>query len=107
MLRIDHDTSTDCGITPYELLLIRERNLAGSPRPAVHDFREAEEFLESMRALDKKIADALNAAQAKVEAERNKKRPVKAPFTNGTWVWLLKPRQVGAEKVEKCWKGPY
>ena len=103
VLRIHHDTNNEFGVTPYELVFGRERNLAGIPRQPVHDCREAEEFVERMKALDTKMALALNEAHKKDQAERNRRRKPKPPFSANSWVWLLRPKQVGGKKVERWW----
>jgi hypothetical protein len=107
VLRLHHDMVNEYGVSPYKLVFGRERNMAGIPWQPVHECRDAEEFLDQMRALDTKLAEALNAAHARVAQERNKRRQVKNPLKKGTWVWLLKPRQVGGFKAERWWRGPY
>jgi hypothetical protein len=60
-----------------------------------------------MEAVDKKIAFALNEAHRKVQERVNSKRKPKAPFEDGSLVWLLSPKKVGGNKIERWWKGPF
>ena len=60
-----------------------------------------------MEAVDKKIAHALNEAHQKIQQRINGKRKPKAPFEDGSWVWLLYPKKVGGRKIERWWKGPF
>ena len=60
-----------------------------------------------MEMVDKKIAFALNEAHRKVEERLNAKRRPKAPFEDGSWVWLVNPKKVGGQKIERWWRGPF
>ena len=106
-LRVQHDLVGDWGVSPYELVFGRERNLAGIPLQPVRECAEAEQFLAHMEAVDKKVAHALNEAHQKIQSRVNSKRKPKAPFEDGSWVWLLSPKNVGGQKIERWWKGPF
>jgi hypothetical protein len=106
-LRFHHDMVGDFGVSPYELVFGRERSLAGIPWQPIRECAESEDFLRRMEAVDKKIAFALNEAHRKVQERVNSKRKPKAPFEDGSWVWLLSPKKVGGNKIERWWKGPF
>ena len=67
---------------------------------------ETEVFLRQVEAVDKKVAHALNEAHKKVENRLNKKRTAKAPFADGSWVWLLNPKKVGGNKIDRFFQCP-
>ena len=81
--------------------------LAGIPWQPVRECDEADTFLRHMEAVDKKVAYALNEAHRKIQQRVNNKRKPKAPFEDGCWIWLLSPKKVGGQKIERWWKGPF
>jgi hypothetical protein len=106
-LRFQHDAVGEFGVSPYELVFGRERGLAGIPWQPIRECAETGDFLHQMEAMDKKIAQAMNEAHQKVQTRVNAKRKPKAPFEDGSWVWLLSPRKVGGNKIERWWRGPF
>ena len=54
VLRMQHDLVGEFGVSPYELVFGRERNLAGIPWQPVRECAEADAFLKRMEATDKK-----------------------------------------------------
>ena len=82
-LRVQHDLVGDWGVSPYELVFGRERNLAGIPWQPVRECAEADTFIRHMEAVDKKVAYALNEAHRKIQQRVNNKRKPKAPFEDG------------------------
>ena len=64
-------------------------------------------FSVAWRPSTKEIAFALNEAHRKVQKRVNSKRKPKVPFEDGAWVWLLSPKKVGGNKIERWWKGPF
>jgi len=67
-LRFLHDTVGDYGVSPYELVFGRERNLAVIPWQPVHECTESTDFVRRMEATDRKVAQALNEAHQRVQA---------------------------------------
>jgi hypothetical protein len=106
-LRYQHDTVGEFGVSPYVLVFGRERNLAGIPWQPVRECTEVGDFLSRTEAVDKKVAEAMNEAHQKVQSRVNNRRKPKAPFEDGSWVWLLSPKKVGGRKIEKWWRGPF
>jgi transposase InsO family protein len=92
-LRFQHDTVGEFGVSPYELVFGRERNLAGIPWQPVRECAEVGDFLSRVEAVDKKVAEAMNEAHQKVQSRVNTKRKPKAPFEDGSCVWLLYPKR--------------
>ena len=68
---------------------------------------EAEEFLAQRDAVDRKVAQALNEVHEKTQKRLNQRRKPKAPFADGSWVWLMYPKKVGGRKIERWWRGPF
>jgi len=81
--------------------------LAGIPWQPVRECAEVDTFLRQVDAVDKKVAHALNEAHGRTQKRVNAKRKAKAPFEDGSWVWLLYPKKVGGRKIERWWKGPF
>jgi hypothetical protein len=106
-LRLHHDMAGDFNVSPYEMVFGRERNLAGIPWQPVRECMEVQDFLKHMEAMDRKVAQALNDAHDKIQKRVNNKRKAKAPFEDGDWVWLMSPKKVGGQKIERWWKGPF
>ena len=106
-LRFQHDLVGEFGVSAYELVFGRERNLVGIPWEPVRECTEAADFFKHMDAIDEKVAHALNEAHQKAQKRINAKRHPKASFDDGSWVWLLSPRKVGGQKIERWWKGPF
>ena len=106
-LRIHHDTVDETGVSPYVAVFGRERNLAGAPYQPPRECPTATEFCRRMELSDRAIAEALNEAHAKVQAEVNQHRRPRPPFVEGDWVWLMRPPGVTGPKMDHWWKGPY
>ena len=106
-LRHIHDTVGDYGASPYELVFGRQRNLASIPWQPVRECAESADFVRRMELVDRKVAQALNDAHQRVQARVNSKRQAKAPFEDGSWVWLLNPKKVGGNKLGRWWRGPF
>ena len=74
-LRIYHDTVNEYGVSPYEMVFGRERNLAGIPRQPVHDCQSTEDFLAHTALVDKKMAVAIMQEHEKIQRRVNQDRP--------------------------------
>ena len=62
---------------------------------------------EQHGGIGQKIATALNDDNQKVQERVNGKRKAKTPYEDGIWVWLLNPKKVGGNKIERWWRGPF
>ena len=107
MLRIQHDTVDETGISPYLAVFGRDRNLAGVPFQPPVVCPSAIDFVERMQQQDKEISRALNEFHRQHQLWINQKRPARPPFAEGDWVWLIRPKAITGAKMERWWTGPY
>ena len=108
-LRIIHDTpDPQIGLSPYEIMFGRTRQLATLPWEPPHKSQEAEEFLADMYDLDQELAKHINDHHKKIENSRNKKRP-QDPYVYkpNDMVWVFRPNETGGIKLDTRWHGPY
>ena len=107
-LRIQHDAVNPItGLSPYEIMFGRPRNLAGLPWAPSKPSQDAQDFLDRRVEIDREVAEALNKAHAEVARQFNAHKKPKPPYNIGDWVWLMKPKQVGGVKIDTWWQGPY
>ena len=106
VLRMYHDMVGEGGLSPFQIVFGRERNLAGVPYEIPRECEGAEVFLGRMGEVDKKVAKVLNEAHQK-EAERvNTHRTRPPPYVKGDWVWVLRPKTTTVSKLYTWWVGP-
>ena len=107
VLRMYHDTVGESGMSPFQIVFGRERNLAGVPYEIPRECEGAETFLARMDTLDKKVAATLNELHRKEAQRVNAKRKAPTPYEVGAWVWVLRPRKGdSAAKLDTWWIGP-
>ena len=106
VLRLQHDMVGEAGLSPYEIVFGRERNLPGIPSQAVRWSEEAHAYMERMNARDGRIAALLNAKHARAQAYANASRRSGTGFEVGQFVWVVRPRSVGGCKTNTWWLGP-
>ena len=106
-LRLIHDRVGEAGISPYQIVFGRDRNLAGLPYNPTHECEEAGQFMDRMEQLDKTVAETLNRVHAAAQGETNRGRKAREPPKVGDKVWVLRPKGVGGNKISTWWLGPY
>lgn len=107
-LRIHHDTVDPImGITPYQAMFGRERNLGGLPLTNKRECREASEFFDHMAEVDYLVALAFNEAHKEMARIVNARRTSRPPYAIGDWVFVRRPKGVGGHKLQTWWRGPY
>ena len=106
VLRTYHDCPGESGLSPFQIVFGRDRNLAGQPYEVERECEGASSFFLRMEALDRQVAAELNC-QHEVEARRlNAHRPVPTAFKAGDLVWVLRPRTTQVSKLDTWWVGP-
>jgi hypothetical protein len=80
--------------------------MVGVPYPVERQAQDALLFLERQKAMDKKVADLLNARHEREAAVENAKRRQVTVFIPGDKVWYLRPRSLGTNKTQSWWLGP-
>ena len=106
-LRLIHDRVGEGGMSPYQVVFGRDRNLAGLPYTPLHCCEDAAEFVERMGELEKSVAGILNKVHEAAQRDVNRGRRAKDPPLVGDWVWVLRPKGVGGCKISSWWLGPY
>lgn len=106
-LRLIHDRVGEGGVSPYQIVFGRDRNLAGLPYTPTHMCEEASDFLDRMEQLDKVVAATLNRVHESTQNQTNRERTPRDPPKVGDKVWVLRPKGVGGHKVATWWHGPY
>ena len=106
-LRIHHDAVDPMiGMSPYQAMFGRPRNLAALPwTPGKSE--GAHEFFDRMEELDAKIALEREVAHEVIEKRFNERVRGRPPHMVGDYVYYLKPRSVGGVKIATWWLGPY
>ena len=108
-LRILNDTPDPLtGLSPYEIMFGRTRNLGTLPWEPTQKSYAAEEFLQDMQDLDQEIAKALNNHHENLERTRNARRKErKNPYQIGDQAWVQRPNETGGIKLDTRYHGPY
>ena len=60
-----------------------------------------------MEGMDRVLAKTLNEALRSEQARVNAHRLPREHFEVDDWVWVLRPKAVGGNKMERWWNGPY
>ena len=97
VLRMYHDTPGESGISPYQIVFGRERNLAGVPYVPLQECEDAQTFFDRMEALDQRVAAIMNQKHAVSEGWINAHRRAPEPYQPGDWVWVETTREWTAE----------
>ena len=106
VMRIYHDTPGESGLSPFEIVFGRPRNIAGLPYDIVRRCEGADYFMSRMDKVDKYVARKLREGHV-VEAEQiNKRRKAPPPYHVGDWVWVLRPRGGDVSALDTWWVGP-
>ena len=106
VLRMYHDTPGESGISPFQVVFGRERNLAGCPYEPLRECESAHAFFDRMSELDAKVAATLNESHWQEARRLNEKRAKPTPYHPGDKVWLLRPKGSAVSKLDTWWVGP-
>lgn len=106
-LRLHHDQVGESGLSPYQIVFGRCRNLQGLPWTCEYECPDVHEFLDHVAMVDEKVAQGLQAIHAQEYARINAQRKAKCAFAVGAQVWVLKPATLSSQaKLQPRWKGP-
>lgn len=104
-LRQIHDSPGESGLSPYQILFGRDRNIPNLPYAPPRTCEDASDFLHRMERVDQHVAKTLNYMHEK-EAERlNKSRTSPPVFAIDSKVWYRRPEDSG-DKLDTRWLGP-
>ena len=95
------------GMTPHQMVFGRDRNLPGIPYSTLKEAEDARGFLDRMRNIDTLVGDRLNQLHVDQAERFNAHKRDRRTFNVGDSVWLIKPKQVGGNKISSWWTGPY
>ena len=84
--RIQHDTIGPSGLSPYQIVLGRDRNLPGLPTRLEKMSEDASGFMARMSRLDDEIAKTLNGMHERQKDIVNHNRGERPPFKVGDQV---------------------
>ena len=101
-----HDAPGESGLSPYEILTGRNRNLAGVPLPVERECQDALDFLQRQKDVDQAVAKILNEKHAKATERENATKKEPEPFAEGDVVWFHRPPSHTADKALPRWVGP-
>ena len=101
-----NDCTGECGISPYEIVTGRNRNLVGVPIPVEHEAQDALEFFKRQKEIEQKVASLMNEHHAKIADRLNALRKEPEEFGVGDLVWFLRPPSLTADKALPRWVGP-
>ena len=101
-----NDSPGESGLSPYQILTGRSRNLAGVPIPVEREAQDALNFVRRQKEIDEKVAGIMNDLHEKVSARINAGRKDPPEFVVGDLVWFLRPPSLTANKALPRWVGP-
>ena len=101
-----HDTPGEGGLSPYEIVTGRTRNLAGVPLPVPREAQDAIDFLQRQSEVGAMVRDILNDKHARVTQRLNAQKPELEEFQIGDFVWFRRPPSLTADKTLPRWVGP-
>ena len=106
-LRIFHDTHGPGGLSPYNILFGRDRNVQGIPYTPQRFSEDARDFFQRMETLDTLLAHSLNEEHGRAMERSNRAKQLRDPFGVGDLVWLYRaPSMSSASKLQAKWTGP-
>jgi hypothetical protein len=105
-IRQIHDIPGESGLSPYQIVLGRNRPYANLPYLPLREAHDATTWLAHMTTLRQTVADRLNALHEKRTEGVNKNRREPPTLAVGDKVWYRPERQPGTDKLEPKWKGP-
>ena len=106
VLKLYHDAPGASGLSPFQIIFGRDRNLAGAPYSEERECEGAKVFFDRMEDLDKKVAKCLNEEHKKIVERINAKLTKPQPYQVGDWVWVLRPKGGKLSKLDTWWVGP-
>jgi hypothetical protein len=102
-----HDLPGPSGLSPFNIMFGRHRNLPNLPHIPTRTCEDATQFLDRMEQLDQSIAQQLDKLHKQQADHINESRTEKLPYQPGTQVWLYKQKTHSAQaKLESRWHGP-
>ena len=85
-----HDTPGESEFSPFQIVFVRERFVAGPPFPCDRECEDTQQFCDRVEELEKTVANILSEQIEKEVARANKKCRVPEPHQPGDWVMVLR-----------------
>ena len=79
-LRNKHDRIGEEGLSPYQILLGRERPLTGLPYSLERESQEAQDYFDHIEAVDQLVAEHLNTRHQKTQKRHDAKVRARPEF---------------------------
>ena len=105
-LRCIHDRVGLSGVTPYRILMGRERPLGGIPYQSYRDCTDAQFHFNRIEEVDRHVAAVINAEHLKAQEAHNRRVKERPFFCVGDHVFLAKPDNLEGHKPDTHWTGP-
>jgi hypothetical protein len=105
-LRHIHDRVGEGGLSPYKILMGRDRPLAGIPYTPERNCPEAQDYFDHIEKIDKRVAANLNQGHQQTQNWHNSQIKSRPEFQVGDMVWVMKPKPIGGHKTQTYWVGP-
>jgi len=94
-LRQIHDAPGESGLSPYQILFGRQRNLPNAPYNPPKECDDAQNFFENQKLVDFHIAQVVNVKHDKLAEQCNRGRVKPPEFSSGDKVWYRRPENSG------------
>ena len=106
-LRLHHDMVGVGGLSPYQVMFGRNRNLQGIPYTPERVCEDAMQFFDRMELVDQRVQQALQDKHEEDTTRINQGKQAREDYHLGDLVWVLKPASLSTQaKVEPRWRGP-
>jgi hypothetical protein len=109
-IRIQMDTPGETGLSPYQLVMGREREPQGRSEQGDNDCTNEQGYNDRTEWRDTWVSDEGNRAHKHASDIVNERRKEAPFFEAGDKVWTIVPRTpigpVGATKIDNRWYGP-
>jgi hypothetical protein len=101
-----HDRVGEGGLSPYKILMGRERPLAGIPYTPERECIEAQDYFDQISEIDQLVADNLDGEHIMAQHRHNSRIRGRPEFRVGDLVWVMKQKPIGGLKTQTYWHGP-
>ena len=94
-LRHIHDARGEAGLSPYEIVFGRQRNIGGVPLKPIRESEDAQSFLHRMRLIDERVAMTLNDIHRTRAENESVGRTKITEYKIGQKIWYRRPEGSG------------
>ncbi len=99
-LRHIHDRVGEGGLSPYKIIIGRDRPLAGIPYTPERYCPEAQDYFDHVEKIDKLVAANLNQGHQQTQDRHNSQIKSRPEFQVGDMVWVMKPKPIRGHETQ-------